>query len=249
MSTLRFALNNGIATITLHRPESSNRVNEEMATELRGITVELAANDDIRVVILTGTGPVFSTGRERPEGPDGIASLQVARAVADLPVPVLAALNGDASDHGLELALAADLRVSTAKARFWCSPPSPYNFPFDGGTQRLPRLVGLGWARDLLLTGRRLAAPEALSIGLVNRVAVDGEEVTRTAQRLASEIAEGSALGARYVKESVAQGSDLTLPQGLRLEADLNVILQSTADRAEGIASFLERRPPQFSGE
>ena len=101
----------------------------------------------------------------------------------------------------------------------------------------------------MLLTGRMLDAEEALTIGLVNRVAVEGEDVMQLARQLAGQIAEGSPLGARYVKEAIAAGMDMTLGQGLVLETDLNVILQSTADRAEGIASFLERRGPEFTGE
>ena len=249
MSTLKFALENRVATVTLHPHEPQNRMTEEMAAELREIAAEVAINEEIGVVILTGQGPVFSTGREELEYPEQLRELQVASAVAGIPVPVLAALNGDAADHGLELALAADLRISAPGARFWFSAPSPHCFPFDGGTQRLPRLVGPGWARDLLLTGRRLAAHEALNIGLVNRVTDAEEDVLAVTRQLAKEISEGSPLGVRYVKEAVWQGADLTLSQAMGLEADLNVILQSTADRAEGIASFLERRPPHFSGE
>ena len=220
-----------------------------MAAELRELTAELSADDSLRVVLLTGSGPVFSTGREAPASPAHIAEMQAAKAIASLPVPVLTALNGDATDHGLELALAGDIRLAALGASFGFSHPSAGNFPFDGATQRLPRLVGPGWARDMLLTGRRVGADEALSIGLVNRVAASREDLMRLTRELAGQIAEGSPLGARYVKEAVSLGADMTLGQGLGLEADLNVILQSTADRAEGIASFLQRRTPAFTGE
>ena len=175
--------------------------------------------------------------------------MQVGPAVASLPVPVLVALNGDASDHGLELALAGDIRLAASDAEFAFAPPSAGNFPFDGATQRLPRLVGPGWARDMLLTGRRIDSAQALSIGLVNRVSGPGEQPLQLAYKLAEEIMEGGPLGARYVKEAVTLGADLTLGQALGLEADMNIILQSTADRAEGIASFLQRRKPTFAGE
>ena len=204
---------------------------------------------DCGVVILTGTGPVFSTGREIP--PDGAAidRMQAARSIAALPVPVLAALNGDASDHGLELALAADLRLAAPDAQFWFSAPAVGMFPFDGGTQRLPRLVGPAWAQDMLLTGRELAAGQALAIGLVNRVAESSGNVLHEARQLADAIMLGSPLGARYAKEAIMSGADMALTHALGLEADLNVLLQSTRDRAEGIASFLERREPDFRGE
>ena len=238
-----------MVTITLDRPAASNRVNAVMAAELRELCAELSADGSVRVVILTGSGRVFSTGCEASADAVRILELQVAGAIAALPVPSLVALNGDATGHGLELALAGDLRLTVPGAQFGFSAPSAGSFPFDGGTQRLPRLVGPGWARDLLLTGRRIAAAEALSIGLVNRVAAPGEDLMLLAHQLAGQIMEGSPLGAKYVKEAVTQGSDLTLGQGLGLEADLNVILQSTADRAEGIASFLQRRAPAFTGE
>ena len=220
-----------------------------MAAELRGLCAELSGDNALRVVILTGTGAVFSTGRNPAVSPAQIAQMRVGEAVASLPVPVLVALNGDATDHGLELALAGDIRVAASGANFAFAPPSVNNFPFDGATQRLPRLIGPGWARDMLLTGRRIDSAEALSVGLVNRVGAPDENPLQLAHNLAEEIMEGSPLGARYVKEAVALGADLALGQALGLEADMNVILQSTADRAEGIASFLQRRAPSFTGE
>ena len=248
-STLKPARDGGVATIALHRPENGNRVNAAMAAELRELTSELSADDTLRVVILTGSGPVFSTGRETPADAAGIERLQAAGAIASLPMPVLVALNGDVTDHGLELALVGDIRLAARGAGFGFSLSSVGNFPFDGATQRLPRLVGPGWARDMLLTGRRVSADEALSIGLVNRVSAPDEDPLQLAHKLAEGIMEGSPLGARYAKEAVTLGADLTLGQALGLETDLNVILQSTADRAEGIASFLQRRNPEFTGE
>ena len=248
-TTLKLARDGHLCTVTLCRPAAGNRIDALMAAELRELAAELSADDSLRVVLLTGSGAVFSVGRDTPSASGGIEKLQAARAIASLSVPVVVALNGDATGHGLELALAGDLRVAAAHGKFGFSPPSADSFPFDGATQRLPRLVGPAWARDMLLTGRMLDAEEALTIGLVNRVAAEGEDVMQLARQLAGQIAEGSPLGARYVKEAIAAGMDMTLGQGLVLETDLNVILQSTADRAEGIASFLERREPEFTGE
>ena len=169
-------------------------------------------------------------------------------AVAALAIPVLVALNGDATGPGLELALAGDLRICVPSARFGFTGLARGVLPQDGGTQRLPRLVGPAWARDMLLTGRMVDAKEALSIGLVNRVTQEPGGLKAAAEELAAEITGGSPIGARYAKEAVGKGMDLSLEQGLRLEADLNVILQSTSDRAEGIESFIERRGPEFTG-
>ena len=220
-----------------------------MASELREVCEDLGSDDSVRVVIFTGSGTVFSVGREASSDEAVIRELQAATAIESLPMPVIVALNGDASDHGLELALAGDLRLAVADASFGFSAPSVGTFPFDGGTQRLPRLIGPAWARDMLLTARRIGAEEALAIGLINRVAGPGKDLAQLTQQLAQQITEGSPLGARYVKEVVSAGAEMTLGQALGLEADLNVILQSTSDRAEGIASFLRRRSPNFTGK
>lgn len=253
-SFIRITQDGPIVSVVLNRPENGNRIDAGMAAELRQLAGELSMSGGVRVVLLTGSGRAFSVGRSALPGsgtinPGAAGELQAASSVAAIPVPVLAALNGDATDHGLELALACDLRVAAAAARLGFSPPATGSLPFDGGTQRLPRLVGPAWAKDMLLTGRQLAAEEALAIGLVNRVAAAGEDVMDVARSLASEILEGSPIGARYVKEAISSGADMTLGQALGLEADMNIILQSTADRAEGIASFLERRAPEFRGE
>jgi enoyl-CoA hydratase/carnithine racemase len=229
-----------------------------MAEDFRD-ACRLAREDEaVRVVVVTGVGPVFSVGRETPPAELNDASadalgewlrqLQVAPSLAALPMPVIASINGDAMDHGLELALAADLRIASAEAKFgFTGLGQPGRFPADGGTQRLPRLVGPAWAMDLLLTGRVVPAAQALDIGLVNRVAPP-EQLAQVGTDLAEQIAAAAPVAARYAKEAVADGLDLGLAQGLRLEADLNVLLQTTEDRAEGLKSFSEKRPPTFRG-
>ncbi len=208
-----------------------------MSNALSSAYESIRENDSLQLLILTATGKVFSVDKI------GNSSGDSAKQLSTLTIPVLVALNGDATGSGLELALAGDLRVCVPSAKFSFPGLERGAMPKDGGTQRLPRLVGPAWAKDMLLTGRSVDANEALSIGLVNRVS---EDITETIAELSAQITGGSPIGVRYAKEAVGKGIDLTLEQGLRLEADLNVILQSTSDRSEGLRSFLEKRPPKF---
>ena len=246
-------LNSTVATVTLDRPDNGNRIDAEMADALREVCRMIAEDDRLRLLVLTANGNVFSIDEENETAGRPIKGSDAPRkpgapAVAGLAVPVLVALNGDATGPGLELALAGDLRICVPSARFGFPGLARGILPQDGGTQRLPRLVGPSWARDMLLTGRMVDAAEALAIGLVNRVTEDPGQLTAAVDELAAQITGGSPIGARYAKEAVGKGMDLSLDQGLGLEADLNVILQSTSDRAEGIKSFLEKRGPKYSG-
>ena len=231
-----------MATVTLDRPAAGNSVNELMASELRETA---RASIDVRVVLLTGRGDAFCLGTD---GPGPVDDLRAAAAVAAVRKPVIAVLNGDAVDQGLEIALACDIRVASTCARLGLTHLARGAIPWDGGTQRLPRLVGIGRAMDMLLTSRLLDAGEALEAGLVNELAEAADLRTR-ARALAGTVAGQGPIAARYLKEALLKGADMTLEQGLRLEADLNIILQSTADRAEGIRSFLERRSPLYRNE
>jgi enoyl-CoA hydratase/carnithine racemase len=259
-----------LATVTLDDPASGNRVDADMAQSLRDICREIDQDASVRLVVITGQGSVFSVGRSLPPnagdstgppgatGPAGATSLsgasdwiyqhQVTAALAGLGVPVIAALNGDAFDQGLELALAADLRIASADARFGFEDLGQGSILWDGGTQRLPRLIGPAWALDMILTARIIDSRQALEIGLVNRV-VPADQLQEETRKLSEKVLAGAPIAARYAKEAVQKGLDLSLEQGLRLEADLNILLQSTADRPEGLQSFLERRDPKFSGQ
>jgi enoyl-CoA hydratase len=245
------------ATIALPGQASDVTVCEAVAEEIADCCRELGLEDDLRIVSIVGQGDRFATGRQAlpDELRDAPATQRLAwlermspaNALARLPMPVLAVLNGDAMAHGLEIALAADLRVATAGGRLGAGAPERDGFPFDGMTQRLPRLVGPAMARDMLLTGRTLSASEALGVGLVNRV-VSRDSLDETAARLTEQIIAAAPIAARYAKEAVAAAGDLPLAQGLRLEADLSIILQSTDDRSEGLRSFAEKRAPRFTG-
>ena len=250
MTSVTLEVQDRIAVITLVRPHAGNRVDERMAAGLAEACADAERDDGVRVVVLTGAGATFCEGTETesPAGGDALNRLRAAGLVASITKPVIAAINGDAIDQGLELALACDLRVASSRARLGLTHITRGLVPWDGGTQRLPRLVGLGRATELVLTGRLIDGAEALHIGLVNKAVAPGEAIER-AMSLAGVLAAHGPAAQRYAKEAVLQGQDLTLAQGLRLEADLSFLLHGTADREEGIASFRERRPPEYRDE
>ena len=250
-----------VALLTLNRPTQGNAPDLALAGDLRDVCTSVAQDDDVRVVLLTGAGkqfcdaptssPLATAGQEDglagPALEEWLEQIRVAAPVAALEKPVIAAINGNAIGQGLEMALACDLRIAARTARFALPNIASGLLPWDGGTQRLPRIVGRARALDLLLTGREVDSQEALDIGLVHEV-TDGESLLPRAKEVADRIASYAPIATRYAKEAVLKGLDLGLEAGLRLEADLNIILQSTADRAEGVRSFLERREPRFEG-
>ncbi len=160
---------------------------------------------------------------------------------------MIAVLAGDASGAGLELALACDVRLTHAGARF-AMPLASHVESWFGGTQRLPRLIGRARAAEMMLLGDAITAETALAWGLVNFVAADRAGLDAEADRLARVLASRGPLALRYAKEAISRGLDMPLDQALRYETDLTVILQTTADRAEGVRAFLEKRPPRFEG-
>ena len=231
---------------------------EEMAQlsgELRDLCEDITFDPDIRVIVLTGAKnnsfsiePGMSpSDSEKNEGPEtGIGSLT--EPIAKLDLPVIAAINGDAMGQGLELALACDIRIASEEARFALTHIRSGLMPGDGGTQRLSRLIGRGKAIEMILTGDRMDAQEALQLGLVNRI-VPSEKLEETAMQMAREMASKGPLAMRYAKEAINKGMDMTLEQGLRLEADLYLLLHTTQDRTEGIRMFQKKGVPQFQGK
>ena len=251
-----------IASITLNQPATDNIINQQLAQELEDICGRINQDDNIYVVVITGAGDrAFCGGSELERSIQVATTLEVssaklkdvstrynvAAAVASINRPVIAAINGDALGQGLELALSCDIRLASYQARFGLSQVASGLIPMDGGTQRLPRLVGQGKALELILTAETISAEEALAIGLVSKV-VSQEKLAAEAEALAQTIASKAPIALRYIKEAVNKGLDLTLEQGLRLEADLYFLLHTTADRTEGIKAFLEKRPPKFKG-
>jgi enoyl-CoA hydratase len=163
------------------------------------------------------------------------------------PQPIIAAIRGFALGGGLELALACDIRIAAEDAQLGLTEINLAIIPGGGGTQRLPRLVGRGKALEMILTGARVPAAEALRIGLVERV-VPVAELMTAARALATTIAEKAPVALRYAKEAVVSGLELPLADGLRLENDLSTLLRTTEDRAEGARAFVEKRKPRWSG-
>lgn len=231
-----------VARITLSRSSAGNRITERLAQELEAICRQIKQDDDICVVVITGAGKTFCSGSEAGEFRHSPAG-----AVAAIDRPVIAAINGDALGEGLELALSCDIRLASEKARFGLPQVAQGLIPTSGGTQRLPRIVGKGKALELLLTAETISAAAALEIGLVSKV-VPAAKLASEVEALAKTIASKGPIALRYIKEAVNQGLDLTLEQGLRLEADLYFLIHTTADRTEGIKAFLSRRPPKFEG-
>ena len=233
-----------IARIILNRPQADNVITQQLAQELAAACQQINQDDNIYVVVVTGAGDkAFCAGSE-PTSPEASA----AAAIASIDRPVIAAINGNALGAGLELALACDLRLAAKRARFGLPQVARGRIPADGGTQRLPRIVGKGKALELILSAATIDAEEALAIGLVNKV-VAAAELADEAEELARAVAGKGPVALRYAKEAVNKGLDLTLEHGLRLEADLYFLLHTTADRTEGITSFREKRPPRFQGQ
>ena len=241
----------GVCRITLDRPESGNRITEPLALAFVDAVRGAIEDDDVSVVVIAGSGGVFSLGADATLaeiGPERAARRGVAAAVGRLAKPVIAAINGDAVGQGLELALACDLRVMSEEARLALDQIANGELPWDGGTQRLPRLVPRGVAAEMLLLGRALTAEEAVKFGLVSQVA-PAADVEARAMDLAERLANAAPIANAYAKEAILAGMDLPLDQALRLEADLAVLLHASRDRDEGIRAFLEKRPPTFTGE
>jgi enoyl-CoA hydratase len=246
-----------VATITLNRPEVRNAMNTPLREAMSERFTALAADDDVRVIVVTGAGDkAFSAGADIREFVEPLVPTQFReqrrrldfRQVMDrCPQPIIAAIRGIALGGGLELALACDIRIAGDDALLGLTEVNLAIIPGGGGTQRLPRLVGRGKALEMILTGQRIGAAEALRIGLVERV-VPAAEVMDAARALARELAGRAPVAMRYAKEAVVKGLGMSLDDGLRLEGDLSTLLRTTEDRLEGARAFLEKRKPNWKG-
>ena len=255
--TIRYETEHGLAMVTLSRPEVHNAMNDGMLRELTECFTALASNDDVRVVLISGAGErAFSAGADIREFVEPVPPVQFRaerrrvdfrQAMDRCPQPIIAAIRGYALGGGLELALACDIRIAGDDAQLGLTEINLAIIPGGGGTQRLPHLVGRGKALEMILTGARLSAAEALRIGLVERV-IPAADVVSTAREFARTIAAKAPVALRYAKEAVVKGLELPLAEGLRLEGDLSALLRTTDDRLEGARAFLDKRPPRSTG-
>jgi enoyl-CoA hydratase len=244
-----------LALITLNRPDKLNAISLATVDELHAAIAAAADDPAVRVLAITGAGDkAFAAGSDLAE----VVHRDLNKALAPIvqgvaerlercPKPTIAAINGICFGGGLEVALGCDLRVAGRSARFATPEGKLGIIPGGGATQRLPRLVGRAWALDMLLMGEPIDAERALHIGLVTRL-VDDADLLATVQRMAEHLAGFAPLVPRYMKAMVHAGMEGSLAAGLAMEKFAQAGLCETADKKEGLAAFLEKRPPQWQG-
>lgn len=245
----------GVALLTISRPEALNAMNGAMLDELRAAVEQVDNDDSVRVLVITGAGKAFVAGadiaymqqltpqqaKEWSEKGQGVLD-----AIEGMKKPVIAAVNGYALGGGTELALACDIRVASEQAVFGQPEVKLGMIAGFGGTQRLPRLVGPGKAKEMLFTGDRYSAQAAYEMGLVNKVVPAGELLDHCMD-MARTIASRGALAVRLTKEAVNHGQDLDLDKALHLESSLYAVVFSSDEPCEGCGAFLEKREPKWT--
>ncbi len=247
-----------ILIVTLNRPERMNALDRSTLAAGAKFIKELNYDRDIRVVIITGTGDkAFCAGADLKERENMTMSevRQYIHTIRDtftnienLPIPVICAINGIALGGGLEFALACDIRIASPNARMGLTEVTLGIIPGGGGTQRLPRLVGRGKAKEMLFLGLQLTAQEALEIGLINRIAPEGK-LMEFAMEMAEKICNNSPIAIQQAKIAVNQGLDVDIGRGLVIESEAYEVCIPTKDRLEALAAFKEKRKPVFKGE
>jgi enoyl-CoA hydratase len=258
MENVKLEKKNQIAYVTIDRPKVLNALNMATMGELQEVFTDLASNRDIRVVILTGGGEKsFVAGADINElqknNPvDAKAYTHRGQAVLDLienlGKPVIACINGFALGGGCEIAMACTMRLASENAKLGQPEVKLGIIPGYGGTQRLPRLVGTGLAMQILLTGDMISAQEAHRIGLVNEI-LPADKLIARAEEIAAKIIANAPLAIQYTMEAVNQGLNMSLPEGLFLEATLFSLACASEDKTEGTTAFLEKRPAKFQGK
>ena len=249
---------NSIAYVTVNRPKVLNALNMATMEDLRAAFTDIKADASIRVAILTGSGEkAFIAGADIGElaKNDPITAKEythrgqsVLDLIENLGKPVIACINGFALGGGCEIAMACTFRLASDNAKLGQPEVKLGIIPGYGGTQRLPRLVGKGLANQMLLAGEMITAAEAHRIGLVNEVTPAAELIPR-AEAIAAKIIANAPLAVQYTLEAVNKGMEMTLAEGLYLEAALFGLVCATEDKKEGTSAFLEKRPAQFKGK
>lgn len=247
----------GIGLITLNRPEAANALSLQLLKELNEILESVGKNRAIRVVLITGSGEkAFCAGADLKERKtmneqevrETVRLIgSTVNHVETLPQPVIAVINGVAFGGGLELALACDFRIAATNAKMGLTEVSLGIIPGAGGTQRLPRLIGIGKAKELIYTAKRISAREAYEMNLINAV-YDKEILLEKATELALEIAKNAPLSLVQAKIAINKGVEVDLTTGLKIEELAYNELLHTEDRMEGLIAFQEKRQPQYQG-
>ena len=248
----------GVLTLTLNRPKIMNSFSFELLRALKAQIDAIRFRPEIRVVIITGSGEkAFCAGADLKERAT-LTPLQVKEfiftirdlfsSIENLNKPVIAAVNGVALGGGTELALACDIRIASATASMGLTETRLAIIPGAGGTQRLPRLIGRGKAKELIFTGRRVQAEEALAIGLVNQVC-EPDHLLEACQSMAAEICQTGPIAIEQAKYAINHGLETDLHTGLAIESNAYWVTIPTQDRLEGLAAFREKRKPVYRGE
>lgn len=243
--TLKYKKTGRVAYILFNTLESGDSSHERMCSELLDVCDVVSRDDSVSVVVF---GHDSGTFLYKMTTDFGSPVCKVVESVARLDKITIAVIDGDAFGEGLEFALACDIRIASERSRFALPNVENGKIPSGGGTQRLPRLVGQARAMEMILTAQTVGAEEAFRIGLIQKM-VSSKNIRDESDSLVQNIAEKAPVALRFCKEAVNKGVDLTLEQGLRLEADMYFLIQTTSDRMEGINSFLEKRKPSFKGE
>lgn len=247
-----------IAVVTLNRPEAMNSFSFELLNALKDAVWELRFQKDVRAVIITGAGEkAFSAGADLKERA-GMSQEEVRKfiytirnlftEIEGLNKPVIAAVNGVALGGGTELLMACDIRIASMNATMGLTETRLAIIPGGGGTQRLPRLIGKGKAKELILTGRRVDAKEAYAIGLVNSIC-EPELLMDEAKKMATQICEGGPIALEQAKYAIDAGMETDLHTGLAIESNAYWLTIPTEDRMEGLAAFREKRKPVYKGK
>ena len=258
--SIRYAVDEGVATITFDRPDKLNAFTDPMLSALGKALREAARDDAVRCLVLTGTGRAFSAGQDLADvsGRDASGGMRFREhlettynraiaAIVEIEKPVIAAINGVAAGAGASIALACDIRLMAEEARLIMAFAGVGLVPDSGSTWFLPRMMGYERAFELAATGGRVTAAEALELGLVSRV-VPGDALAGAAQELAARLATGPTKAIGLTKRAMRRALTCRLDDALAYEAQLQEIAGGTADHREGVAAFLEKRPARFAG-